>query len=185
MLKKTIEFESYVDGSLIKEDFYFNLSKVEIAELELSEQGGLAEWLRAIVASGDNQTILAKFKDIVRASYGVRSADGRRFIKTPEVWAEFEQTGAYEALMYELMTSATASAEFVVAVVPKDLAEKAELSKTVSVQAKVLEKKTVDEYSDDELLKMPQNQFDKLVGRDPKKWSQRVLMIAFRRKTDS
>lgn len=186
MLKKEITYPSYFeDDDEITDTFYFNLNKVEIAELELSETGGLSEWLRGIVAAGNNSEILAKFKDIVKKSYGVRSHDGRRFIKTPEVWAEFEQTAAYEILMYELMTDSGAAAKFVVGVVPSDLAAKVDMPSVKTVQAKVLEKKTVNEYTDDELLAMQQGQFDKLVGRDPKKWDQRVLMIAFRRKTDS
>ena len=45
MLKKTVTYTDY-NGSERTEDFYFNLTKAEIMEMELSTSGGLAEMLR-------------------------------------------------------------------------------------------------------------------------------------------
>ena len=42
MLKKTITYNDY-NGVERTEDFYFNLSKAEILEMEMGTSGGLAE----------------------------------------------------------------------------------------------------------------------------------------------
>jgi hypothetical protein len=122
MIKKTVTFEDY-NGKTITEDFFFNLSKAELVEMELSQKGGLADFLKEIVASDDGNLILEMFKKIVLLSYGKKSEDGRRFIKTPELREEFEQTGAYSELFIELATNADAAAAFVNGVVPAGLVD--------------------------------------------------------------
>src|SRR6188768_4071496 len=112
MIKKTITFEDY-NGTSRTEDFFFNLSKAELVELELSKKGGLAEFMKEIVASDDGQLIIEMFKKIVLLAYGQKSDDGRRFIKTPEMRSEFEQTEAYSELFVELATNADAAAAFI------------------------------------------------------------------------
>lgn len=123
MLKKEITF-SDLDGNPITETFYFNLSKSELAELELSETGGLAKLLSDVIKSGDTADIVQRFKWILAKAYGVRSEDNRRFIKTPEAWEEFSQTGAYDELFMEILTNATSAAEFITNIIPQDLADK-------------------------------------------------------------
>lgn len=118
MLKKTITFEDF-DGNMRTEEFYFNLTKAELVQLELSEKKGLAETLKDIVASNDGATIVKKFQEIILLSYGIKSEDGRRFIKTPELRDEFAQTAAYSELFIELATDADAAAKFVKGIVPQ------------------------------------------------------------------
>lgn len=124
MLKKTIEWTDY-DGNERKEDFYFNLTKAEITELNLGQKGGLEKLINNIVAAQDTAKIVEIFKDIIYKSYGVKSDDGRRFIKTPEVKQEFIETEAYSILFMELATDADAAAKFINGIVPQDLAEEA------------------------------------------------------------
>ena len=47
MLKRTIKYEDY-NGVEREEDFYFNLSKAELTEMELSQKGGLAEMIQGM-----------------------------------------------------------------------------------------------------------------------------------------
>ena len=122
MLKKTIPYTDY-NGVERKEDHYFNLTKAEIMEMELSITGGLAEMIQRIVAAQDQPAIMKIFKDLIRKSYGVKSADGKRFIKSQEIWEEFEQTEAYSILFMELATNADAAAKFINGVVPADMAQ--------------------------------------------------------------
>lgn len=117
MLKKTITYTDY-DGVQRTEDFYFNLSKAEIAEMELSTAGGLDKTINRIVAEQDGKRIIALFKDLVLKSYGKKSDDGRRFIKSQELRDEFSQTEAYSDLFMELATDADAAAAFVNGIVP-------------------------------------------------------------------
>ena len=124
MLKKTITFEDY-NGVERKEDFYFNLSKAEIMEMELSTTGGLAEMIQKIVAAQDTPKLIKIFKDLVLRSYGIKSDDGRRFIKNDKLKEEFSQTEAYSILFMELATDADAAAKFVNGIMPADLAAQA------------------------------------------------------------
>ena len=117
MLKKTFTYTDY-NGVERTEDHYFNLSKAELMEMELSTTGGLAEMINKIVAAQDAPAIVKVFKDLVLKAYGQKSADGRRFIKSKELSDEFAQTEAYSQLFMELATNADAAAQFVNGIVP-------------------------------------------------------------------
>lgn len=123
MLKKTITYTDY-NGVERKEDFYFNLSKAEIMEMELSAAGGLAEMLTRIVEAKDQPAIVKIFKEIILKAYGEKSADGKRFVKSEEISNAFAQTEAYSILFMELATDDEAAAAFINTVVPADMAQK-------------------------------------------------------------
>lgn len=117
MLKKTITYTDY-DGNERTEDFYFNLSKAEISEMELSINGGLTKLIEKIVQENDQAKIVEYFKDLILRSYGEKSLDGKRFIKSKELSEAFSQTEAYSELFMELATDADAAAAFVNAITP-------------------------------------------------------------------
>ena len=122
MLKKTITYTDY-NGNERTEDFYFNLTKAEIMEMEMSTTGGLAEMITRIVAAQDQPAIIKIFKDLVLKAYGEKSADGKRFIKSEDIAAGFSQTEAYSILFMELATDADAAAKFVNGIVPADMSK--------------------------------------------------------------
>lgn len=117
MLKKTITYQDY-NGNEITEDFYFNLSKAEVTEMELSRTGGLSKYIERIVAAKDVPAIINEFKYLVLKSYGVKSEDGKRFIKSEELSQAFAQTEAYTELFVELVSDAEAAAKFVNGIIP-------------------------------------------------------------------
>lgn len=123
MLKKTITYEDF-NGNQLTEDFYFNLTKAEITEMELEVPGGLTATLEKITKAQDTPTLIKIFKDLILRSYGVKSDDGKRFIKGPKMREEFEQHAAYSVLFMELATNAEAASEFVNGIVPADVAGK-------------------------------------------------------------
>lgn len=137
MLKKSI---SYVDfnGDKQVDECYFNLSKSELTQMEMSEKGGFENYIQKIIEEKDNKKIYALFKEIVLSSYGEKSADGRSFIKKKLVDGqmvnlrdEFEQTMAFDTLMMELIAGGEkAVADFINKLIPKELQE--ELAKQVS-----------------------------------------------------
>lgn len=112
MLKKTITYTDY-NNNKRTEDFYFNLSKAEAAELEMSVNGGLHEYLTRIAQSQDNAEIVKFFKEFIKKTYGVKSIDGKRFIKNDEVFDEFYQSEAYTEFFMELAESTDAMTDFV------------------------------------------------------------------------
>ena len=118
MLKKTVTYTDY-NASERTEDFYFNLTKAEIMEMELTTVGGLSAMIEKIVAAKDGPTIIKTFKDLVLKAYGEKSADGRRFIKSPEIAEAFSQTEAYSQIFMELATDDEAAAKFVNGIIPE------------------------------------------------------------------
>ena len=126
MLKKTITYIDY-NGVERTEDFYFNLSKAEVLELEMGTTGGLTEMINKIVAAQDTPTLIKIFKDLVLKAYGQKSPDGKRFIKNDDLKEEFAQTEAYSQLFMELATDSDAAAKFVNGIMPPDLTEKSSI----------------------------------------------------------
>lgn len=120
MLKKTITYVDY-NGVERKEDHYFNLTKAEVMEMEMSTTGGLAEKIQRIVDAKDTPSIIKVFKELILKAYGVKSDDGKRFIKSEQISTEFSQTEAYSILFMELATNADEAAKFVNGIVPQDL----------------------------------------------------------------
>lgn len=118
MLKKTITYTDY-NGNERTEDFYFNLTQAEVAEMEMSTSGGLSEMITRIVAAQDHPQIIKIFKDLILRAYGEKSPDGKRFVKSKELSNEFSQTEAYSQLFMELATDADAASKFVNAIVPE------------------------------------------------------------------
>ncbi len=120
MLKKTVTYVDY-NGVERTEDFYFNLSKAEVTEMELSVEGGFSKMLEEIVKSNDNVRIIELFKEMVLKAYGEKSADGRRFIKSKELSEAFSQTEAYSEIFMELALDEKAAAAFVNGIMPANL----------------------------------------------------------------
>lgn len=129
MLKKTIKYEDY-NGVERNEDFYFNLNKAELFQMELGTTGGLEEYIMKIIKAQDVKTLIELFKKIILESYGEKSTDGRQFIKVNDegirLANRFEQTEAFSNLYMELATDDKAAAEFIKGIMPKgvDLSDK-------------------------------------------------------------
>lgn len=123
MLKKTMTYTDY-NGETRKEDFYFNMTRAEVTELELSIEGGLSDMIKRVTEAKDVPTIMKIFKDLVLKAYGQKSPDGKRFIKSKELSEEFAQTEAYSDLFMELATDSAAAAAFVNGIMPQDIQAK-------------------------------------------------------------
>lgn len=120
MYKIREKYEDY-DGNERVEEFYFNLTKAEITDMELTTEGGMSAMLDRIIAAKDTSKLIAVFKDLILRSYGQKSPDGRRFIKSDELTKEFTETPAYSQIYLRLATDDKAATEFVNNVIPKDL----------------------------------------------------------------
>ena len=117
MLKKTITYTDY-NGITRTEDFYFNLTKAEIMEMQLSTNGGLDIMIKKIIDSQDAPSIIKIFKELILKAYGEKSDDGKRFVKSKEISEGFAQTEAYSQLFMELATDTDAASKFVNGIVP-------------------------------------------------------------------
>lgn len=121
MIKKTLTYKDFT-GEEQTEEFYFHLTEADVLELEVSASGNsLAGWIEKIVKAQNGEEIIATFKKIISVSYGVKSADGRRFIKSPESLAEFKSTNAYSKLFVQLASDDVMGAEFVNGIMPEEM----------------------------------------------------------------
>lgn len=102
-----------LDGKEVTEEFLFNLRQDEAIDLQLSEKGGLDEFLKKIARERDGREITRLLKTFILACYGERGADNKRFIKSPELSLAFSQTAAYTELWTELVTDEKAAADFI------------------------------------------------------------------------
>lgn len=133
MLKKTIKYTDF-NGVDREEDFYFNLTEAELAEMNLMTKGGLKGYLEAIINTQDTPAIAELFKKIINKAYGVKSPDGRKFVKSPEILDDFIYTQAYSNLYMSLIADADAAANFVNGIIPKNIADQANAQKAITAK---------------------------------------------------
>lgn len=135
MLKQLIKYNDF-DGNPQEKIAYFYLSKPEWLKLEFSDKNeGFSDLLNRLVAEKDNGKLIEIFELLLAKAYGIR--DGDRFVKSEEMWTEFTQTAAYEALFMELATDQDKAMAFIVGLLPPDLQDNAAMEmKQIQLQAK-------------------------------------------------
>lgn len=123
MIKKTVTYIDYNDVERT-ETFYFHFTEAEILDMEMGTEGGFAERVQRIIDAKDQTSLLKVIKNFVLDAYGVKSEDGRRFIKSKEVKDAFVECPAYSEIYMELLTDDTVAAEFVNKVIPDNMQER-------------------------------------------------------------
>lgn len=126
MLVKKITYTDFNDIERT-EDFYFNLTNAEVTEwLTTSGNYTLDKVVGQMIKAEKVGDIMGLFKDLIYKSYGEKSLDGKRFIKSPEVKEAFMESEAYSVLFMELISDPKKAADFLNAIVPKDLSKAVE-----------------------------------------------------------
>lgn len=120
MLKKLIKYTDY-DGNEREEEFWFNLSKADLARLEFSKEGGLEAVVKRLTNKLSGPEIYKIFEEIILGAYGEKSDDGRRFVKSPELSKAFSETPAYDELLMEILQSEETAAAFINGILPEDV----------------------------------------------------------------
>lgn len=128
MIKKTVNYINF-NGEEVTEECYFNLSKAEITEMEVIVEGGYMKLLEDVVASKDNRKILEVFKDLILKAYGIKSEDGRRFMKSDKLSEEFSQTEAFSEVFMDLATNSKSATAFVEGIIPSAPASQSMVAK--------------------------------------------------------
>lgn len=118
MIKWPIKYTDY-NGEEREEDFYFNLSKAEVMEMNLEANGAYPEYLQRIVDTRDGEMLAKEFKRFILKSYGEKSPDGRRFVKSEALREAFSQTEAYSELYMQMLSDEAAIQKFITGVLPK------------------------------------------------------------------
>lgn len=122
MLKKTIKYTNY-DGVEKEKDYFFNLKKSELVDLQFKTPKGFIAYIDEVTKSEDPSALWKAFRDIVLLAYGEKSEDGERFMKSEEISKAFEETEAFSVLVMELIEKDGAAADFINGIMPNDLTE--------------------------------------------------------------
>ena len=122
MYAKKIDYVDY-NGQERSETFYFNLTKTELTQMDMVQAGGLQGYINKIIETRNGKEVMDAFNMLLSKSYGEKSLDGRRFVKSPELYKAFTETEAYNKFFYDLVTDSKAAAEFVNGVVSSVMEE--------------------------------------------------------------
>lgn len=165
-VKKEITFED-LDGNEITQEWWFRLDKTDALDMDIVHEKDPANYLKQIMKDQDSRKLLRVWRELLFASVGKR--EGNLLVKSPEILAEFQQSGAYNQFFSELIEADDAGASFFVSIMPKDVQEK-------------IQKDDGRVYTKDELLAMTDEEFDQVAGTDTKKMTQEHFQIAFQRR---
>lgn len=120
MLKKTVTYTDY-DGVQRTETLYFNLTKAEISRIQMKEDGNFIAHMQRLLEKRHVEELYLFFEDFVKRSYGEKSLDGSRFVKTPEKTQDFEWSPAFSEVLMEIVQNPEKMQEFVLGVIPADM----------------------------------------------------------------
>lgn len=124
MIKHPITYTNF-DNKVVTEDFYFNLTKAELAKKMLTDEGvdeGLGDRLKQIGESKNPKLILETFESFLFQAYGERDKDGR-FLKSEAISNSFSVSEAYSNLLFQMATDAEFAGKFINSIVPQDMQE--------------------------------------------------------------
>lgn len=124
MIKKTVQYED-LNGNKLTDDFYFNISKSELIDMQIKDESFQSK-IQRIIDTKDDRKLQKLISELIDKSFGKRSPDGIEFLKDDDILRHFKATNAYDVLRVELATDADKLTEFVKGIMPVDLMEKAE-----------------------------------------------------------
>ena len=123
MFKKQITYTDYNDVERT-ETFLFNISRAELLEMASGKLRDVGKLVSDIANQRDTTVLVTMFEELIRVSYGKKSEDGKRFIKSQEIYEAFLQSEAYSELLVDLTLDANEAIAFVNGIIPiKFLAE--------------------------------------------------------------
>lgn len=137
MHQETITYENF-NGVQVKENHMFNITKAELMQMELSEEGSYQIRLQKLIDTKDVKELIRLFTGLIDISYGIKSEDGKHFRKSPEILANFKDTNAYAELYMSLVSDADHASRFVNGIFPKDLIEQAKATPEYQAQIRAL-----------------------------------------------
>lgn len=200
MIKKTVTYDD-LNGNEVTEDFYFNFTKLEALELEVTMDGGLEGTLAKISATEDSTSAWFLFKDLLLRAYGRKGPGGKGFPKKDvdgnPMRDYLEASPALGEIIIDMLQNPGDAAKFFEGMLPPKMVAEAKLDaekesgqEALSFEEKpevptappVLEEKKFEDYSRQELLDMGQIDFNRLVGTNPNKMTQDQLVVAMQRR---
>lgn len=115
--------ETYTDynGTKRTEEFLFHFNKAELLEMEMTTEGGFSARVNRIINANSHSELVKIMKQFVLDAYGIKSDDGRRFMKSDEIRRSLVECPAYSQIFMRLATDDKAAADFINGVTPDDM----------------------------------------------------------------
>ena len=110
MLHKKVTYTNY-NGEVVNEDVYFNLTSMELVKMEAKYEMSVPDKIKEVVEANDFRGIIALFEDLLLTAYGVKSEDGRRFIKDEQATKDFGDSIAYAEIFEQIILNPEAAKE--------------------------------------------------------------------------
>ena len=124
MLKKNVKFEDF-NGNVQEVEIHFNLTKTELSNFYAQFEGGFDQYFAEAVRRGDLETVSMLMLNFIHMSYGQKSPDGLRFVKTEEDLFNFKQSAVYDEVCSTVMKDVDSFLDFVYAIVPSKIGAEA------------------------------------------------------------
>lgn len=141
MLKETVTYTDF-NGYEQTEDLYFNLSRTEMVDM-LDIRPRIETWRAKVSGEGDMsdtniREMLDLLKILVKNAYGERSEDGKHFRKSPEIYADFEQSAVYDSFIFSMFATPERLSNFMIGILPQSLLDTPEMVEAQKEAAAVL-----------------------------------------------
>jgi hypothetical protein len=213
VLKKNITYRT-LDGVQATKEFHFNLTKAELIELEMTEDGGLRDQLEKLSVEKDRAKIMAFIRHFIAISVGERVGDA--FIKNDAIRDAFMGSDAYSELFVEMLLNPGEQARFIAGLMPQELVAQVDVEGITrkaftdagleykpenwqknakgpraydasidEVNPEPSVTKVLADYTDVELLEMPIAQFHGLLEANKGKLSKPHILLAMQRANES
>lgn len=122
MLMKKIKYKDF-NGNDREDEFYFHMTKADVIKwITTTGNYTLDAVLMKLIKTENVKDIIGEIDYLITESYGEKSLDGIRFMKSPEIKAKFVESNAYSELFMEIASDAKKAAEFFNGILPDDLA---------------------------------------------------------------
>ena len=123
MLKKTVTYTDF-NGIEQTEDLYFNLNNIELMKIKDKIPYWEDNLKFETITQQDVDKLIDAFEILILASYGVKSEDGKRFIKNDKIRSDFEQSAVFDAVINEFLEDPSVFTSFMTGILPKKIADK-------------------------------------------------------------
>lgn len=119
MITREITYTDY-NGDEQTEKYYFDLTVPEMLELSFSSAGDIQSTLERLSNSRKIGEIFNIIQTLIFKSVGVKSDDGKRFVKNEEVLNDFKQSRGYESFLMKMMQDTDYASKFIEQLIPQD-----------------------------------------------------------------
>lgn len=124
MLKKTVTYVDY-NGESQTDTLYFNLNKAELGKLQMKMDGKFLDHIKALVEKRSIESLYIFFYNLILDSYGERDVSGKKFIKSAEIRADFENSIAFSEVLMDTISNTENMATFTKGILPPDMISEA------------------------------------------------------------